>query len=63
MKKGDEIMKINKKAVGDMTLAKINDILKAEDGTSVTFEVSRDNNFPKIFKIILKDPIPYQDAD
>ena len=63
MKKGDEIIKINKKQVGDMTLAKINEILKEEDGTAVTFEVLRDNNFTKTFKIILKDPIPYQDAN
>ena len=63
MKKGDEIIKINKKTVGDMTLEKINTILKEVDGTAVTFEVLRDNNFSKTFKIILKDPIPYQDAD
>lgn len=63
MRKGDEIMKVNKKAAGDLSLAKINEIFKQEDGTSVTFEVLRDNNVNKTFKIILKDPIPYQDAD
>lgn len=63
MKKGDEIITINKKQVGEMNLEKINTILKAEDGTPITFEVLRDNNFSKTFKIILKDPIPYQDAD
>ncbi len=63
MKKGDEILKINKKQVGDLSLVKINEIFKDEDGTPITFEVLRDNNETKIFKIILKDPIPYQDAD
>lgn len=63
MRKGDEILKVNKKAAGDLSLAKINEIFKQEDGTSVTFEVLRDNNVNKTFKIILKDPIPYQDAD
>lgn len=63
MRKGDEILKINKKPVGEYTLTKINNILKAEDGTAVTFEVLRDQYSTQTFKIILKDPIPYQDAD
>ena len=63
IQKGDEIITINKKQVGDLTLAKINEILKEEDGTVLTFEVLRNNNFTKTFKITLKDPIPYQDAD
>ena len=63
MRKGDEILKINRKQVGDLSLEKINTLLKDEDGTAVTFEVLRDRIYPKIFKIILKDPIPYQDAD
>ena len=63
IQKGDEIITINKKQVGDLTLAKINEMLKEEDGTVLMFEVLRNNNFTKTFKITLKDPIPYQDAD
>lgn len=61
IRKDDKIISINKKSGGDFTLQKINDILKEDDGTTVTFEIER-NKQKMTFRVILKDPIPYQDA-
>ncbi|WP_447951277.1 PDZ domain-containing protein [Chryseobacterium koreense] len=61
-KKGDKIISINGRKVGSFNLEKIYDILKAEDGTAVNFELNRDGA-PLKLKIILKDPIPYQDGN
>lgn len=61
IRKDDKIISINKRKGGDYTLQKINDLMKQEDGTLVTFEVER-NQQKLNFTIILKDPIPYQDA-
>lgn len=61
IRKDDKIISIDKKKGGDWTLQKINDYMKQEDGTLVTFEVER-NQQKLTFKLILKDPIPYQDA-
>lgn len=62
IRKDDKIISINKKNGGDFTLNKINDLMKQEDGTTVTFEIER-NQQKMSFKLILKDPIPYQDAN
>lgn len=61
IRKDDKIITINKKKASDFTLQKINDLMKQEDGTLVTFEVERDQQ-KLTFQLILKDPIPYQDA-
>ncbi len=62
IRKDDKIISINKKKAGDYTLQKINDLMKDNDGTTVNFEVERGGQI-MIFKLILKDPIPYQDEN
>lgn len=62
IRKDDKIISINKKKAGDYTLQKINDLMKGNDGTVVNFEVERGGQ-TMIFKLILKDPIPYQDEN
>ena len=60
--KGDQIISINKRKAGDLTLQKINDMLRQEDGTHLNFEIER-NKEKMTLQIILVDPIPYQDAN
>ena len=62
IRKDDKIISINNKKSGDWTLQKINDLMKQEDGTTVTFDMER-NRQKMTFKLILKDPIPYQDEN
>ena len=62
IRKGDQIVSINKKTAGNFTLQKINELLKAEEGTKITFEITRKNE-KMTFQIKLIDPIPYQDAN
>jgi hypothetical protein len=62
IRKEDKIISINRKKVGDYTLQKINNLLKEEDGTKITFDIER-NNQKMSFEIKLIDPIPYQDAN
>ena len=40
----------------------INNLLKEEDGTKITFDIERKNQ-KMSFEIKLIDPIPYQDAN
>lgn len=62
IRKDDKIISINKRKAGDFTLQKINDLMKSEDGTKINFEVERKGEKLK-FQLILKDPIPYQNAN
>lgn len=62
IRKDDKILSINKRKAGDFTLQKINDLMKSEDGTKVNFEVERKGEKLN-FQLVLKDPIPYQDAN
>lgn len=62
IRKDDKIISINNKKSGDWTLQKINDLMKQEDGTTVIFDMER-NRQKMTFKLILKDPIPYQDEN
>jgi len=62
MRKDDKIISINKRKAGDFTLQKINDLLKDEDGTLISFEIER-NHQNMIFQIKLIDPIPYKDEN
>lgn len=61
IQKNDKIISINDKNAGEFTLEKINDLLKSDDGTILTFEIERKNQKMK-FQLTLIDPIPYQDA-
>jgi hypothetical protein len=62
LRKDDKIISIDKVKAGNLTLQKINDLLKGEDGTKINFEIERKNE-KMTFQLKLKDPIPYQDAN
>ena len=62
IRKDDKIITINKKKASEYTLEKINNLLREEDGTLVTFEMERDLQ-KMTFQIILIDPIPYKDGN
>lgn len=62
IRKGDKIISINNKNVGNFTLQKINDLLKNEDGTILHFRIEREGATTD-HSVILKDPIPYQDEN
>ena len=62
IQKNDRLIRINRKKVGDLTLQRINEMMKAEDGTRVNLEIER-NGALKNIEIILMDPIPYQDEN
>lgn len=62
IQKGDRLIRINGKKVGDLTLQRISEMMKAEDGTRVTIEVERNGGQMNI-AITLTDPIPYQDEN
>ena len=59
IRKNDQLISINKKPVGNMTMQKINDYFKEEDGTKIQLEVERNEQVLN-FIITLVDPIPYQ---
>lgn len=62
IRKNDQLISINKKPVGNMSMQKINDYFKDTDGTKIHLEVERDQQVLQ-FIITLVDPIPYQDAN
>ena len=62
IRKNDKLLSINRKKVGDLTLQKINNIFKNEDGTKVNIQIERDGQIQN-FVITLVDPIPYQDEN
>ena len=62
IRKGDRIISINKKAIGNFTLQRINDLLKSQEGTRLNFRIER-NGEESNHTVILKDPIPYSDAN
>ena len=58
IRKGDHLISINRRKVGDLNVQKINDIFREEDGTQVKLEVDRAGEI-LTFTITLQDPIPY----
>lgn len=58
----DKLIRINGKKVGDLTLQRINEMMKDEDGTRVNLEIERKGQLLNI-NIILMDPIPYQNEN
>ncbi len=60
LRKNDQIESINRQKTANMTLQKINDLLKGEDGTQLRFEVRRAGELLKS-TVTLKDPLPYED--
>lgn len=60
LQKDDLLIKINGKKTTDMTMQKIVDLMKSEEGKTIEMEIERKSRPLKI-KFILEDPIPYQD--
>lgn len=62
IRKNDEIISINRRKVGDLTLQNINNYFKAKEGTPIHLEIERKGKIQN-FVIILVDPIPYRDEN
>ncbi|WP_332598608.1 PDZ domain-containing protein [Chryseobacterium sp.] len=60
LKKGDQLLIINGKKTSEMTLNKIMDIMKSEEGKTINMTVDRKGLELK-FSFTLEDPIPYQE--
>ncbi|SKB57234.1 aspartyl protease family protein [Chryseobacterium balustinum] len=60
LKKDDQLLIINGKKTSDMTLNKIMDIMKSEEGKTINMTIDRKGLELK-FSFTLEDPIPYQD--
>lgn len=61
-KKDDQIITINGSKTSDMTLEKIMEIMKSQEGKTITMVVQRKTE-KLTLSFILEDPIPYQDQD
>ncbi|WP_228414526.1 PDZ domain-containing protein [Chryseobacterium sp. SNU WT5] len=62
IRKNDQIISVNNKKTSELTLQKINNILKEDDGTRVKIQVQRAGEILN-FTITLVDPIPYKDEN
>lgn len=60
LQKGDVLIKIDNKNVGNLTLQKIQNILRSNEGEKIKLEITR-NEIPLTFIFTLKDPIPYEE--
>ncbi|KQT20567.1 peptide-binding protein [Chryseobacterium sp. Leaf404] len=60
LQKDDLLIKINGKKTTDMTLQKIVDLMKSDEGRAIEMEIERKFKPMKI-RFILEDPIPYQE--
>ena len=60
LKKNDQLITINGKKTSEMTLTKIMDMMKSEEGKTINMTIDRKGLELK-FSFTLEDPIPYQD--
>lgn len=60
LKKGDRLISINGRKTSDMTLQKIMEMMKSEEGKTITMVVERKQTELKL-SFTLEDPIPYQE--
>ncbi|MFS4429264.1 PDZ domain-containing protein [Chryseobacterium sp. S90] len=60
LKKDDKIISINGERTSDMTLEKIVELMKSNEGRNITMIVQRKNK-EIILRFMLEDPIPYQE--
>lgn len=60
LEKGDQIISINRQKTSEMTLDKINRILKSEEGKILVLDIIR-KGVPLKISFTLEDPIPYQE--
>ncbi|KMQ60212.1 peptide-binding protein [Chryseobacterium angstadtii] len=58
--KDDRIITINGSKTSDMTMEKIMELMKSEEGRSITMVIQRKNK-EMTFHFVLEDPIPYQE--
>ncbi len=59
IRKNDQLISINKKTVGDMSMQRINDYFKEDDGKKIYLEIERNDQILNII-LTLEDPIPNQ---
>jgi hypothetical protein len=60
LKKDDKLISINGKKTVDMTMEKIMEMMKSEEGKTINMQILR-NNKEMILSFDLEDPIPYQE--
>ncbi|AZA51127.1 PDZ domain-containing protein [Chryseobacterium carnipullorum] len=60
VKKDDRVLIINGSKTADMTMEKIMDLMKSEEGKNITMVIQRKNK-EMTFNFVLEDPIPYQE--
>lgn len=60
LKKDDRIITINGSRTSDMTMEKILEIMKSDEGRNITMVVMRKDK-EMTFSFVLEDPIPYQE--
>ncbi|MGG5210155.1 PDZ domain-containing protein [Chryseobacterium sp. MIQD13] len=60
LKKDDRIMTINGSRTSDMSMEKIMEMMKSEEGKNITMVIQRKNQ-EMTFSFVLEDPIPYQE--
>jgi len=60
LKKDDRVIAINGSQTSDMTMEKINELMKSEEGRNINMVVKRKNQ-DLTFTFVLEDPIPYQE--
>lgn len=60
LQKDDRLISINGKKTADMTLQKIMDLMKSEEGRTIEMLIERKNK-PISIRFTLEDPIPYQE--
>lgn len=60
LQKDDRLISINGKKTADMTLQKIMEMMKSDEGKTIEMIIKRKNK-PLMLKFTLEDPIPYQE--
>lgn len=60
LKKGDQLISINGRKTADMTLQKIMEMMKSEEGKIINMLIVRKNQ-ELTLSFTLEDPIPYQE--
>lgn len=60
LKKDDRVITINGNRTADMTMEKIIEMMKSEEGKNITMVIQRKNK-EMTFSFVLEDPIPYQE--
>lgn len=60
LKKDDRIITINGSKTSEMTMEKIMELMKSDEGRNITMVIQRKNK-EMTFNFVLEDPIPYQE--